>query len=306
VSDYSRLSVKLLSYTRRGKIPALNDAVQHASGEILVFTDANSDFDPEALQNLVRHFADPTIGCVAGNQVYSKGKKSGSAAAGEKSYWNYDRILKEAESAAGNAISATGAIYAIRHQLFQRVPSGVTDDFTISTRVILQGFRLVFDKDAIASEPVAGKPKAEFRRKVRVMTRGFRAVWTVKALLNPAKYGFYSVQFFSHKLLRRLVAFPILLLLLLTPLLWQQGGWLADLAVVQWIFYLSAFAGVLFEDRLGKYKAFSIPLFFCLANVAAINAALNFLSGRTIETWDSPRPVPHQVSSHLTQDAGAE
>ena len=98
-----------------------------------------------------------------------------------------------------------------------KVPLGVTDDFTISTRVILQGFRLVFDGEAIASEPVAGKPNAEYRRKVRVMTRGFRSVWTVRALLNPFRFGFYSLQLFSHKILRRLVAFPIFSLLLMTP-----------------------------------------------------------------------------------------
>lgn len=288
VADYTGLRLQNLAFSRRGKIPALNDAVSAATGEVLVFTDANSIFEVNALRNLVRHFSDQSVGCVAGNQVYCDQTAGGVAAAGEKSFWNYDRVLKEAQSQAGNAISATGAIYAIRRNLFMKVPLGVTDDFTISTRVILQGFRLVFDGEAIASEPVAGKPNAEYRRKVRVMTRGFRSVWTVRALLNPFRFGFYSLQLFSHKILRRLVAFPIFSLLLMTPWLWHEGGWMSGMAVAQLAFYSLAILGLLFPAGPGRSKLGSIPVFFSLANLAALQAAINFTLGRTIDTWESP------------------
>ena len=282
--------VTLLSYARRGKIPALNDAVRMARGEILVFSDANSQFAPDALRKLTRHFADPSIGCVAGNQVYTDDPDAGAAASGERSYWNFDRSLKVAESIAGNAISATGAIYAIRSGLFQEVPSGVTDDFTISTRVIHQGYRIVFDPDAIASEAVAGKPRAEFRRKVRVMTRGLNAVLAVRDLLNPFRYGFYSLQLFSHKVLRRLVVLPLLVLLGLSPWLWNAGWLYRALVIAQMAVYLPALAGcALARTSLGRWRPLSVPYYFCLVNVAALVAVLNVLCGRKIERWDSQR-----------------
>lgn len=290
VRQFADERVTFLSCPRRGKIPALNDAVAIADGEILVFSDANSQFAEDAIRNLVRHFADPGVGCVAGNQVYTSDPEAGAAASGEASYWRYDRLLKVAESRAGSAVSATGAIYAIRRELFREVPSGVTDDFTVSTQVIAQGHRLVFDPDAIAREPVAGKPRAEFHRKVRVMTRGFRAVWVARRLLNPFRYGFYAVQLFSHKLLRRLVVFPLLLLLLLIPWQWNQEGWLAGYAVAQVAFYASATIGFAASGtRLGRYRLFAIPYYFVLVNLAALVAARNVLLGRKIERWESHR-----------------
>jgi len=288
-------AMTLLSFPRRGKIPALNDAVAVAAGELLVFSDANSQFAPDALRNLARHFADSRVGCVAGNQVYTNSAKAGAAASGERSYWSFDRALKVAGSRAGNTISATGAIYAIRRELFQEVPSGVTDDFTVSTRVILQGYRMVFDPAAVAREPVAGKPRAEFRRKVRVMTRGLRAVWIVRRLLNPFHFGFYSLQLFSHKVLRRLVVFPLLLLLILVPWMWLAGGWLAVVAALELAFYGLAAAGYLLSaTRMGRWPPLALPHFFCLVNVAAMVATINVLLGRTIERWESHRAEPPQ------------
>jgi len=289
--------VTVLSFSRRGKIPALNDAVRMASGEILVFSDANSQFASDALRMLTRHFADPSIGCVAGNQVYTDDPEAGAAASGERSYWSFDRSLKFAESVAGNTISATGAIYAIRRSLFEEVPSGVTDDFTISTRVIRRGYRIVFDPDAISREPVAGKPGAEFRRKVRVMTRGLRAVLTVRDLLNPFRYGFYSLQLFSHKVLRRLVVFPLLVLLVMSPWLWNAGWFFRALVIAQMAVYLPALAGcALARTKLGRCRPLSVPYYFCLVNVAALVASLNVLCGHKIERWDS-----HRAGSSLDQ-----
>ena len=144
VQEYATRGVRLLALPRQGKAAALNTAVMQAQGEILVFSDANSMYVPDAIHALVRPFADPKVGGVAGNQCYRKKNDSGATNAGEHSYWNFDRKLKQLQSEAGNAISATGAIYAIRRSLFQPAPDGVTDDFTISTGVIAQGYRLVF------------------------------------------------------------------------------------------------------------------------------------------------------------------
>lgn len=289
VRGYSEQGVRLLSLPRQGKAPALNAAVAASTGDILVFSDANSIYAPDAIRAIVRPFADPEVGGVAGNQVYLEEEQEG-AAAGEKSYWGFDRKLKQSQSQAGNAISATGAIYAIRRSLFQTVPDGVTDDFVTSTRVILQGYRLVFAPDAIAYEPVAKSSSREMGRKERVITRGLRSVWVNRDLLNPFQYGFYSIQIFSHKVLRRLAVFPLILTLVISPFLWWRGLIYRMATISQFVFYGCALIGAFFmQQQIGQAKIFSIPFFFSLVNLASLRAVINIIRGHRIDRWETQR-----------------
>ena len=283
--------IKLLSLPRLGKAEALNTAVASSKNEILVFSDANSIYNVDAVRALVQPLADPTIGGVAGNQCYMKEVGTPVKNVGESSYWNFDRIMKISQSRAGNTISATGAIYAIRRSLFQPVPEGVTDDFVTSTSVIEQGYRLVFAPDAVANEPVASSNALEFGRKVRVITRGLRAIFVTRVrLLNPFKFGFYAIQLFSHKVLRRLVAFPLLLLLLVTPFLWGVGVFYQIAMIGQFLFYGSAILGLLLSGtRFGRAKLFSVPLYFCMVNAAAIVATINIMQKKQIKKWEPTR-----------------
>jgi hypothetical protein len=248
-------------------------------------------YGPGALRALARPFADPEVGGVAGNQRYLSKNSTSLSGDGEKSYWSFDRKLKQSQSRAGNAISATGAIYAIRRSLFRGVPVGVTDDFAVSTDVIVQGRRLVFAPDAEAFEPVAGSGGAEFGRKVRVITRGLRGVLVVRReLLNPLRYGFYAFQLFAHKVMRRLVVFPLLLLLLVSPLLWNQGMIYQVATVAQLAFYGCALLGLLLANtRLGRLKPLTIPYFFCMVNAACMIATFNLIRGHRIDFWEPQR-----------------
>lgn len=292
VSRYEERGVRLLSLPRHGKAAALNAAVAASTGEILVFSDANGIYALDAVRALVRPFADPTVGGVAGNQCYSHNGSAGAIAAGEQRYWNFDRMLKLAESRAGNVISATGAIYAIRRSLFRPIPAGVTDDFVTSTSVIAGGLRLVFEPDAIAYEPVAPASDIEFGRKVRVMTRGLRGVLAMRELLNPRRHGFYAIQLFSHKVLRRLMVFPLLAVAATSPSLWREGSLYQGATVAQAAFYCCAVAGLLAARRpLGRRKLLAIPAFFVLVNVAALRATWNLLRGNRIDRWQPQRPA---------------
>lgn len=301
VKRYTKQGVKLLPLPRQGKAAALNAAVTLASSDILVFSDANSMFDSQALRNLVQPFADASVGGVAGNQRYLANVGSGPAGEGEKSYWRFDRRLKEAQSRAGNVISATGAIYAIRKKLFISVPEGVTDDFVTSTRVIAQGRRLVFAADAVAYEPVADEGGREFARKVRVITRGLWAVVFMRQLLNPMRFGFYALQLFSHKVLRRLVVFPLIVLLMANLFLWPESFFYKLTLLGQVGFYGLALIGLLLADtKWGRSKLLSLPYYFCLVNGACLLAALNVLRGHRIVRWNTVRKeleeaaaVPH-------------
>lgn len=290
VAAFADRGIRLLGLQRVGKAGALDAAAGVATGEILVFSDANSAYAPDAIRRLVRPFADPSVGGVAGNQRYRRASASDAATAGEQVYWDFDRLLKEAESRAGSTISATGAIYAVRRSLFRGVPVGVTDDFAVSTSVIEQGQRLVFAADAVAWEPVASSGGAEWGRKVRIMTRGFRGVLERRALLDPRRYGFYSVQLASHKLLRRLMAIPLLALALVAPSLWRQGRIYQLATVCQGAFYALGVTGLALGRRgPGRHRLFAAPSFFILVNAAAMAALANVLRGRRIDRWDPAR-----------------
>ena len=288
VRSHAGLGIRLLALPRCGKIPALNAAVAATHGEVLVFSDANSMYAPDAIRALVRPLADPRIGGVAGDQRYLA--DSDRTNQGERCYWNLDRQMKRSQSAAGSVTSATGAIYAIRRSLFGVVPPGVTDDFFISTGVVAQGYRLVFAPDAVAYEPVAKAAGLEFGRKSRVITRGLQGVLMRRGLLNPGRHGFYAIQLFSHKVLRRLVVFPVLLLLPASIALWPQGWVYQAAALAQGVLYGGAMVGLLFGGRrFGRFKAFSLPLFFCLVNTASFWATVNVLRGRKIDLWEPQR-----------------
>ena len=280
----------LLALPRRGKIHALYDAVSRTRSEILVFSDANTMLHPQALHKLVRNFADVTVGGVCGNQVHVKNQRADSSEGGESLYWSYDKWLKGMQTRTGSIVAADGALYAIRRNLF-RMPerTAVTDDFAISTAVVQQKRRLVFEAEALGFEKATGAAGREFRRKVRLMNRGMRGVLLRRELLNPFRYGFYAVILFSHKVVRRLA--PIFLLsLLASNLFLTHRRFYAVTAVLQLSFYLLAAAGGLLKSRrAGRQKLLSIPFFYCLANAAALVALAGLVRGEQIERWQPQR-----------------
>ena len=284
--------IRLLSLPRRGKAYALSEAARQARGEVLVFSDANTLFAPDALEKLARNFADPEVGGVAGHTGYQVADDGESAGRGERLYWRYDTWLKRLETRTGNVVSAHGGLYAVRKELFEPPPDpAVTDDFAISTGVVAHGRRLVFEPEAQGHETTASESVHEFQRRVRLMTRGLRGALILRrSLLNPMRYGFYAVSLFSHKVLRRFV--PLLLpVLLVSSLVLQGHGALYRVAALgQLAFYGLALGGWVLRDRpLGRWKALYVPFYYCLANLASLAAFRNVVAGHRIERWDPPR-----------------
>jgi cellulose synthase/poly-beta-1,6-N-acetylglucosamine synthase-like glycosyltransferase len=286
VASFAEQGIRLLALPRVGKAAALNAALAEARGEIVIFSDANSMFAVDAIRAIVRPFADASVGGVAGDQRYLRGGPMGAMAQGERGYWDLDRMLKRAESQSGNVISATGAIYAVRRELIPPVPDGVTDDFITSTAVVAAGRRLVFAEDAAAYEPVASSGSVEYGRKVRVMTRGLRGVVVRRALLDPRRTGFYAIQLFWHKLLRRLMVLPLIGLAISSPFLLRAGPIYRLAAAAQAVFYGLAAAGIALRGHpIAKSRLLAFPTYFCLVNVAALHAALNVVRGHRIDRW---------------------
>lgn len=292
VSRYRDRGVELVSCARRGKIPALNDAVRHAHGDILVFSDANIHCHPDALAALVQSFADPRVGGVAGHTTYLVSAHTESSGDGERLYWQYDTWLKQLENQTGSVVSAHGGLYAVRRRLYLPIgdPS-VTDDFAISTAVIEQGYRLVYEADARAVEYTTTEARRELRRRVRLMTRGLRGVWMRRQLLNPLRYGFYAVLLLSHKVLRRLAPLWLVVIALTTAWLAATGRpFYVAIALTQLLFYgLALVGGVLRARPIGRIKPLSIPFYYCMANAASALALWHFLRGTRIPLWQPQR-----------------
>lgn len=292
---YAFRGVRVLSLPRRGKAHALNAAARRASGEVLVFTDANARLEPGALRALARNFADPEVGGVAGHTGYEVPDDGESSGRGEDLYWRYDTWLKRAESRTGSVVSAHGGLYAVRRELFRPLEdASVTDDFAISTAVVARGRRLVFEPEARAVEDAPRRADQEFRRRVRLTVRGLRSLLLRRRLLNPLRHGFYSLVLFSHKVVRRLLPAGLLLLLVAAAVL-SPGRPLYQAATgLQLLFYAAAAAGCALRDTpLGSRRPLYVPFYFTLSNAAALVALLRVALGQRIERWEpESRPAP--------------
>lgn len=292
VRRYQSERVRLLALPRMGKNRVLNQTIGVAMGDVLVFSDADSMFLPASIRRLVAPFADPEVGGVSGNYFYAGGK---SGAQGERTYWDYDRQLKQMQSLGGSVTSATGQIYAIRREMFTPVPAGVTDDAFISRSVVARHNRLVFEPSAIATGPIA-KASREVHRKIRVSTRGLKAVWEQRSLLNPLDYGFYSLQLLTHKVLRRLVAIPLALTAISAPFLWSRGLFYRFAAIGQLGLHAAAGLGHALQGTpAGRNKLLSFPYHFDMVNLAGLIGLINLLRGERYDRWEAERAEIPQV-----------
>ena len=287
VSRYGKQQVRLLALPRQGKNATLNAAVSISRGEFLVFTDADTMMNKHALNRLLEPFIDPHVGAVGGDYRYLAPKTNSNE---EKTYWNYDRILKKFQSEGGSMTSATGQIYAIRRCLFRPIPEKLVDDFYVSVQAPAAHYRLAFEPRAIAFGTAAEAGKPEFDRKVRVITGGLRTVWKMRRLLNPFVYGFYALQLFIHKVLRRLLVIPMFIAGVTSVVLWEQG-WVYQLAAAgQFFLHGAAALGYLLRDhRVGRIKLFTLPFFFDLVNLASLVAFFQLLTGSRYDIWKPAR-----------------
>ena len=290
-----RHPVRLLELPRGGKAAALNAGAAAARGEVLVFTDANVELDRGALRVLARSFADESVGGVSGKKKYVVRDAAGVGGAtqdttevGENLYWRYEQWQKTLESAFGSIYAADGTLYAIRRELYVPIADPAqADDIAVSTRVVLQGRRLILDPEAVAYEEAPVEGRDEFVRKIRVTNHSLRALFHLGRALWFS--GFYSVELVSHKLLRHLVPLFLVPLLLANLFLARRGHLFAAALAVQLAFYALAAAGALLRHtRLGASKLFSVPYYFCLVNAAALLGVVSILRGRRVRAW-SPR-----------------
>jgi cellulose synthase/poly-beta-1,6-N-acetylglucosamine synthase-like glycosyltransferase len=299
VQEYAERGVKLCRQNvRQGKSAGLTRFVPEANGEILVFSDANSIYSPDALRKLVRHFADPQIGFAVGYQRYVDDESATYES--ESLYWRYETWLKVQESRVGSVVCGDGAIYAIRSELFEPLRADDINDFYLPLRIIARGYRGVFDKEAMCTERTAEDFAGEFRRKARIVNRSLRAVCRVPEVLNPFQVGGFAFQLLFHKVLRWFVPLFLVSMLASSGLLaWSGDVVYAIVLLGQLMFY--GVACLRWVPVIGDLKPVYVAYYFCLVNVAAAVGVLGCLLGRSISTWRPERsqsgPEPEMRTS---------
>ena len=223
LAKYSELEI-LHQKERQGKMAAINRAMQHVTTSIAVFCDANTMLHQDAIKWLTSSIIDEKHGCVAGEKRIVNHKSDNAAGAGEGFYWNYESLIKKLESNVGSTVGAAGELYAVKTDLFQPPSEDtVIDDFVVAFNIAKQGYRIVYQPNAIAEEEASVDIKEEKKRKIRIAAGSFKVLFGYPELLNIFKFGFLSFQYLSHKVLRWLVVpFAILSLILLNALILYQ------------------------------------------------------------------------------------
>jgi cellulose synthase/poly-beta-1,6-N-acetylglucosamine synthase-like glycosyltransferase len=264
---------------RGGKANALNLAVAAARHEILVFSDAATLFAPDAMQNLVRHFVDPSVGVVCGALQFEGTEESKQT---DGVYWSYESMLRLMEARLGATLTASGAIYALRRAGYQPLPPGsVLEDFLIPMNARKQGYRVLYDPEAVGTEFAASTVGGEFTRRVRLAVGSFRALGE---LVRVPLGGFTMLAFVSHKLLRWTV--PFLLIGMLVSNTWLVNRSYYGFALAgQLLFYLWAALGYFLRNRMKRVRFALVGYFLLAMNLAFLVGFFRYLRGRQEVTW---------------------
>lgn len=281
---------------RMGKTAALNRAVPFIETPIVVFTDANTFLNREALRNIAQAFINPKVGCVAGEKRIAVQAADHAAAGGEGLYWKYESTLKKLDSRLYSTAGAAGELFAIRRELFEEMATDtLLDDFILSLRIVMRGYVIAYRSDAYSLETASADMCEEQKRKVRIAAGGVQSIWRLRPLLNPFRYGTFSFQYISHRVLRWTIT-PVLLFLLLplnTLLLFTtEAPFLyAILWLLQALFYLMGSWGYYLSKKQLKNKILFIPYYFLFMNFNVLKG-FNYLrkrKGNTSGAWEKAR-----------------
>ncbi len=277
-----------VSFLRRGKPAMLNKMIKESEAEIYVFADARQTFDRFAVRELVRCFGDADVGAVSGELVIED--QETGAGKGMGMYWAYEKALRRMESAVGSMLGATGAIYAVRAKNFIYFPEDIIlDDVFQPLRVVLQDKRAILEPAAKAYDRVSATTQKEFLRKVRTLAGNFQIFSLMPGLFRPGQSP-VAFQLFSHKFLRLLVPYFLLLLFLSNIFCLVVSPWFTLALILQVLFYVSALLGYAMEKAgaplKGVLRFFLVPYEFCSLNLAAVAAFQSHISGKAAVAWE--------------------
>ena len=282
-------SITLLHQTeRQGKSAALKRAMRFVQTPVVVFTDANTLLNREALLAMMRHYSDKSIGGVAGEKKIFKDRSVVGHAEGL--YWQYESFMKKQDSDFNTVVGAAGELFSIRTELFSALDEEVIlDDFVLSLQVCLRGYKIKYEPSAYAVEAPSSSLEEEEKRKTRIAAGDYQSLYYVKSCLNIFKYPLLSFQFFSRRLLRWFAS-PVLIFLVLITNIWlvvyEQGNFFDYFLLGQIIFYSLAILGRLFISFGIRMGVLNIPFYFLFMNYCLVKGFFNFVQGRQSVLWE--------------------
>lgn len=279
--------------TRAGKMAAIKRAIPFIKGDVTVFTDANTFLNKQAILELVKHYQNSKVGAVAGEKRILVEEKADASSAGEGFYWKYESKLKKWDYEWYSNVGAAGELFSIRTALYQPVESDtIIDDHMIAMRIAEKGYIIAYEPGAYAMETASANTKEELKRKIRIAAGGIQSILRLKKSANPFYYPMLTFQYISHRVLRwTITPFLLIVVLLLNILIVLNGA--ADLYKVllagQILFYLLSLAGLYFEGRNIRIKAFFVPYYFCLMNYAVLAGIIRYIKKNQSAAWEKSK-----------------
>lgn len=269
---------------RQGKTQALNKAIAHAAGDIFVFADANSIYAPGAIRKLVRSFADPSVGYVSGQMIYTNPDGSGIGE-GSSAYMRYENRLRVLETRLNSVVGVDGGIDAVRRELYVPMRPDQLPDFILPLSVVEQGKRVIYEADALLYEPALSVAADEFRMRVRVSLRALWALHDKRTLLNPLHYPLFAWQLLSHKVLRYGAFLPLIGVLVCSVLIVSNHPLYLGFFVMQFVFYACAVLGHWLSRLPAVPPKMLAPYYFVLLNLACAVALWKFINRQKMVLW---------------------
>jgi len=287
--SFANRGVFLLRFPRTGKTGVQNEVAKIAKGEVLVFSDANAFYHPDAIRKLVRNFANPEVACVCGELIYNI--DGAGAGASERLYWDYEKFMKQRESDLSSVIGANGSIYAVRRADYVEIDRDLISDFVEPMTLVLRRKRVVYEPEAISVEAASTDYGVEFRRKVRILTRSTQGLLHMRALLNPLRFGIFSFQLLMHKFLRYLTPLFLVAGLLSLAALAAIGRYQALFlfAVAAMAIAMVVARGVARKRSNPFVRACHVLYYYLMVNYALVLAWANILRGKRLTFWAPER-----------------
>lgn len=293
IRKYSR--IKLLHEDQRlGKMSAIKRAMPYVSGDVTVFTDANTFLNKDALMHLTKHYQNPRIGAVAGEKKILVNKSADASSAGEGFYWKYESALKKWDYELYSNVGAAGELFSIRTNLYQPIETDtIIDDHMIAMRIAEKGYIIAYEPDAYAMETASADSKEELKRKIRIAAGGIQSIYRLKKAANPLINPILTFQYFSHRVLRWTVTPWLMILLFILNLMicirYPDLRIYTFLLVFQLLFYAAALAGWFLESKKIKVKVAFIPFYFTMMNYAVIAGTFRYFKGAQSAAWEKSK-----------------
>jgi cellulose synthase/poly-beta-1,6-N-acetylglucosamine synthase-like glycosyltransferase len=285
VSEYSKFGVKLNSIKEQGKTNAQNKTVPLTSGEIILFSDANSIYSRDAIKQITRNFADKKVGLVHGQAIMKQDATSSIVTTGVTSYLKYENLIKTLESYLGRCVVAYGGMIAIRKDIFEPIDVNSMEDFMLPIMTVVKGYKSIFEREAIFIEKGAFNPKDEFKIRSRIIAQDSRAFFKLLFRLVFSRRWFLLFQLISHKFLRWHIPIFLLLIFIISISLINVLFYRL-IFYIQLAFYILSVFGYLLHLQGKKARLLYLPFHFCALNFSAFIGIFKMYIGKKLPFWD--------------------